>query len=158
MASVNFSIRYVDDNHALVTKAFAKKANYFGTPEFKLWREYLAQFPNAQMVTKSIKKNPEKRTNRNKTYENMAGYIRTRDDAKEMMAQFEIHIKRSKVQANPYRYVLAWFEMTFAADEKQFADYVASQEEEKAKKNNIFYLETVQDRYLDSDEDQASNF
>ena len=32
-------IRYVSDEKAQVTKAFAKKAEIFGTAEFKLWRE-----------------------------------------------------------------------------------------------------------------------
>ena len=73
------SIVYVDDTTALVTKAFAKKASIFGTPEFKLWREYKAMFPQATMHTKSIKKNPDKKTNRNMTYKNMAAYIRTQD-------------------------------------------------------------------------------
>ena len=52
------SIRYIDDNIALVTKAFQKNASIFGTDEFKLWREYKAMFPDAKMTTKTIKKNP----------------------------------------------------------------------------------------------------
>ena len=30
--------RFVDDSHVLVTKAFAKNARIFGTPEYKMWR------------------------------------------------------------------------------------------------------------------------
>ena len=50
------SIRYIDDNTALVTKAFQKNASIFGTDEFKLWREYKAMFHDAKMTTKTIKK------------------------------------------------------------------------------------------------------
>ena len=71
------TIRYIDENTALVTKAFAKNAAIFGTEEFKQWREYLTYFPNAKMATKTIKKNPNKQTStKNMTYENMATYIR----------------------------------------------------------------------------------
>ena len=58
----------IDENTVLVTKAFAKQARIFGTPEYKEWKEIKADLPNAQMVTKKIKKNPDKKTNRNKTY------------------------------------------------------------------------------------------
>ena len=50
--------------------------------EFKRWREYKALFPKAQMVTKSIKKNPNQKTRRNMTFENMEAYIATQPDAK----------------------------------------------------------------------------
>lgn len=60
--SASNSIRYINDTQALVTKSFAKKAQIFGTEEFKLWREYLAYYPEAQMFTKDIKRNPNKKT------------------------------------------------------------------------------------------------
>ena len=82
------SIRYIDDNTALVTKAFQKNASIFGTDEFKLWREYKAMFPDAKMTTKTIKKNPNKlNITKNMTYENMALYIRQQDDAVEVMVK-----------------------------------------------------------------------
>ena len=68
-------IRLTEDGNALVTKTFQKNARIFGTPEYKLWKEFRHDFPDAQMVTKAIKKNPDKRTNRNMTYENMRVYI-----------------------------------------------------------------------------------
>lgn len=69
--------RFVDDNHVLVTKMFAKNARIFGTPEYKLWKEIRLDNPNAEMVTKTIKKNPNKRVDtKNMTYENMALFIR----------------------------------------------------------------------------------
>ena len=51
--------RFVDDNHVLVTKEFAKNARIFGTPEYKLWREIKQDRKDAEMVTKTIKKNPK---------------------------------------------------------------------------------------------------
>ena len=71
------SIRYIDDNTALVTKAFQKNASIFGTDEFKLWREYKAMFPDAKMTTKTIKKNPNKlNITKNMTYEKSTNMLR----------------------------------------------------------------------------------
>ena len=73
------AIRYIDDTHAQVTKAFEKKACVFGTEEFYQWREYKAIFPNAMMINKSIKKNPNQKTRRNMTYDNMKAYTQSLD-------------------------------------------------------------------------------
>ena len=88
------AIRYIDDNTALVTKDFQKKASIFGTAEFKEWREYLKYYPEAKMTTKKITTNPDKENvTKNMTYENMAAYIREQDDAEVVMAEFEKQIK-----------------------------------------------------------------
>ena len=118
------TIRYIDDNTAQVTKAFEKKACIFGTEEFKLWREYKKECPNAQMVTTSIKKNPNQKNRRNMTYENMVAYINTypEKEAKKLMEEYETIQKRSQIQKSPYQYVLSWFEAKFEGynDLKQF--------------------------------------
>ena len=56
------AIIYIDDTHAQVTKAFEKQARIFGTPEYREWRAYRQDFPNAQMVSKTIKKAKNKTT------------------------------------------------------------------------------------------------
>ena len=61
--------KFVDDTHVLVTKTFAKNARIFGTPEYEMWKEIKEDCKGAKMVTKSIKKNPGKRTStKNMTY------------------------------------------------------------------------------------------
>ena len=77
-------IRYINDTTAQVTKAFEKKACIFGTEEFKLWREYKKEFPEAKMVTKTIKKNEDQKRRRNKTFENMEAYIATQPNAEDL--------------------------------------------------------------------------
>ena len=116
------AIVYVNDTTAQVTKAFQKNAVIFGTDEFKLWREYLTYFPNAKMQTKSIKKNPNKKTRRNLTFANMVEYMKTQENSEALLAEFETMKSRSKVQASPYQYVLSWFEGKFEGynDLKQF--------------------------------------
>lgn len=107
------SIVYVSDDQAMVTKAFMKQAAIFGTEEFKLWREYKKEFPKAQMVTKSIKKNPNQKTRRNMTFSNMVEFINTQSNAEELLEEYKTIKKRSKIQKSPYQYVLAWFEKRF---------------------------------------------
>lgn len=130
--------RFVDDNHVLVTKEFAKNARIFGTPEYKMWKEIRLDCPTAEMVTKTIKKNPDKKTStKNMTYENMAIYIREQDNATTLMVEFKKQIALSKVQNNPYRCVLAWFRKTFENYDSYKAFFEAEAQKE-AQKQNIF--------------------
>ena len=131
-------IRYIDDTTAQVTKAFEKKACIFGTEEFKRWREYKALFPKAQMVTKSIKKNPNQKTRRNMTFKNMEEYIKTQPNAKELEEEFKTIKKRSKIQKSPYQYVLSWFEAKFEGfnDLDQFMVQKEAERKAKEAENN----------------------
>ena len=166
MANKGFNLKVLDDATVQVTKAFAKAAGYYGTPEFEMWQEIKKRFPQARMVFKSIKRNPDKRTNRNMSYENMAAYIREQTEAKVLMAEFQKRVQMSKVQANPYRYVLAWFEKTFADYTDNYREYFAEKAAEQATKTDIFRLADTPFTVIagknaaadDDDMDEASNF
>ena len=136
--SIKSAPRFVDDTHVLVTKEFAKNARIFGTPEYKLWRAIRQDCSAAEMVTKTIKKNPNKQTStKNMTYERMAIYIREQDEAATLMVEFKKQIALSKVQTNPYRAVLAWFKQTF----ENYDDYKAffeAEAQKEAQKKDIF--------------------
>ena len=125
-------IKYINDNEAQVTKAFEKNACVFGTEEFKQWREYKAMFPNAQMVTKKIKKSETQKKRRNRTYENMEAYIDTLVD-EAVKAEFETIKKRSKIQTSPYQFVLDWFEERFKGYDSMEA-FMSQKEEERKQK------------------------
>ena len=101
------AIIYIDDTTAQVTKAFENQARIFGTEEYKLWKAYREDFPAAKMVTKTIKKNPNKKSYKNLTYANMELFITEQNS--ELLVELRKQIKLSKVQSNPYRAVLAWF-------------------------------------------------
>ncbi len=132
--------RFVDDIHVLVTKEFVKNVQYFGTPEYRLWREIKAECPNAKMVTKSIKKNPNKRTaTKNMTYERMADYIRTQPDAQQKMTEFQKQIAMSRIQTNPYRCVLAWFCMEFE-NYDSYKAFFQKEAEEASQEKSIFHV------------------
>ena len=132
--------KFVDDTHVQVTKEFAKNARIFGTPEYKLWREIKADCPDAQMVQKTIKKNPGKRTStKNMTYERMAIYIREQDDAAILMVEFKKQIAISKVQTNPYRSVLAWFIQKVEGYDS-YKSFFAAEAEKTAQAEDIFAM------------------
>ena len=131
-------IIYVNDTTAMVTKAFEKKACIFGTEEFKLWREYKKEFPKAKMTTKTIKKNPNKRTStKNMTYDNMEIFINQQDNAEELMAAFKKQKALSKVQNDPYRFVLAWFLKQFENYDENYKVFFEELAKKNEKKQNL---------------------
>jgi len=107
------TIKIINENTAQVTKTFEKRAKIYGTEEYKLWRKFLSENPNFTIVTKKIKKNSDKETNKNLTYKNMEIYIKEQENADELLKEFEKQKRLSKVQKSPYKYVLEWFKQTF---------------------------------------------
>ncbi len=128
------TLRINDDNTVTVTKAFEKKARIYGTPEYKIWREFKAENPDFVMVTKTIKKNPDKKTTKNLTYENMGTFIDEQENAKTLKSEFEKVKKMSKVQKSPYSYVLDWFEGKFKGYESYDVFFKNIEEQKEAKK------------------------
>ena len=149
--------KFVDDTHVQVTKEFAKNARIFGTAEYKLWKAIKADCPAAEMVMKSIKKNPNKKNDiKNMTYERMAIYIREQDDAATLMVEFKKQISLSKVQTNPYRCVLAWFIQKFE-NYDSYKQFFAEEAKKKAQEKDIFTLvkttATIVDEAADEDDE-----
>lgn len=130
----------------IVTKAFLKRADVFGTDEYIAVQRFYEMHPNATIKTKSIKKNPDKETNKNLTYANMELFIKTiACDEKEMNKLLEemSKIKNiSQIQKRPYKYVLDWFKATFPeyTSHDIFKD---NKDENIENKTNIVPLKTV---------------
>ena len=81
MKTMKNTPRFIDDNHVFGSKMFARNARIFGTAEYKMWKEIRQDCPNTEMVTKTIKKNPNKKVDtKNMTYENMALFIREQEN------------------------------------------------------------------------------
>ena len=153
--------KFVSENEVQVTKEFAKNARIFGTPEYKLWKEIRMDCPDAKMVLKSIKKNPDKENStKNLTYENMAIFIRQQDDAKILMMEFKKQVALSKAQTNPYRCVLAWFIQKFEGYDS-YKGFFEELSQKKAKKKDIFtvidFPTSVVEDDKDEDFDMAAN-
>lgn len=103
----------INEKEAQVTKAFAKQARIFGTPEYREWKEFLNENPGFKMATKTIKKNANKRTYKNLTYANMERFLKYQENAEDLLKEFNIKKEAASIQQNPYRAVLAWFLKTF---------------------------------------------
>ncbi len=155
VAMKKYAPKFIDDTHVLVTKEFAKNAKIYGTSEYKLWKEIRRENEGVEMVTKTIKKNPNKKNDtKNKTYERMAIYIREQKEAEALMAEFKKQIALSKVQTNPYRCVLAWFIKTFENYES-YKTFFAEEAKKQAKEKDIFTLVKSSAVVVeDSDEDE----
>lgn len=136
-------IVYLNDEHAQVSKRFAKNAKVFGSEEYLMWKEYRMDFPKAIMVVKEIKKNHDKKTNRNMTYENMKIYISEHANKDVMLNEFARQLKISKIKKNPYRYVLSWFDKFYPSAR----EYLKEDKEDKteAKKEAVAVEEQCQE-------------
>ena len=127
----NMKIEVINETTARVSKAFEKNARIFGTPEYKLWKEYLKEFPNATMTTKTIKKNADKKTYRNMTYKNMELFIEAQENSEALMKEYKRERQMSKIQTSPYRAVLAWFCQKFE-DYDNYKEFFKDKEEKEA--------------------------
>lgn len=119
------TIKFISETKAQVSRSFEKNAKIFGTEEYKLWREYKKDFPAAQMTTKSIKKNPDKKTNKNMTYENMKSFIKSLPNCEDLEKEYERTKELAKVSPSPYRVVLTWFENKFKDTEEYKMVFIA---------------------------------
>ena len=129
-------IIYLNDEHAQVSKKFAKNAKVFGSEEYLMWKEYRKDFPKAIMDVKEIKKNPDKKTNRNMTYENMKIYISEHTNKDVMLNEFARQLKISKIKKNPYRYVLSWFDKFYPSAREYFKEEKTDAVEEQHQEEN----------------------
>ncbi len=121
---------------ASVSKAFVKKAQTFGTPEFYEWRAVCKEFgTHIELVVKNNRKHPN--ANKNLTYENMVIYMNTLENARDYLNTFEVVKQYSKIQPNPTKYVLDWFKETFP-NYKETMDVII--EEKKATEENVIEM------------------
>ena len=119
----------IDDTHAQVTRSFAKQARIFGTPEYKEWRAYCQDFPNAEMVIKTIRRNTGKRCYKNLTYANMERFLKVQPNSKALIEEFNKQKAASSIQQNRYRAVLAWFLSKFPRYD-EYKEFFADKAEE----------------------------
>ena len=132
------TIKFISETKAQVSRSFEKNAKIFGTEEYKLWREYKKDFPAAEMITKTIKRNPTKKTNKNMTYENMEIFMKELSDCENIKKEYERIKELAKVSPSPYRVVLTWFENKFKDTEeykKVFIDTKINEDNTSEKAN-----------------------
>ncbi len=124
--------------NAYAPKAFIKKAQVFGTPEFYEWRAACKEFDtNINLVVKS-KSTKHANENKNLTFANMVEYMTTLDNAGDYLNTFETVKRCSKIQPNPTKYVLDWFKATFPNYKEAIKGIVEKKENES--KDNVFEM------------------
>ena len=111
-----------ENGNLVATKKFLNNAKYFGTPEYYELRKAMADNPNCKVVARTIRRNPEKKTYKGLTYENMLTFISAVEPTAAL--EFEFAKKRSVVQRNSYRWMVKWFEARFPYYENpEFTEY-----------------------------------
>lgn len=105
----NRQIILTKDKNGLVTKAFTKQARIFGTPEYRMWQDFLKDFPNAKMVVKKAKRKSTQNRFTNLTYENMIEHISGLENADKLLIEFNKIKAIAKFKGNPHYYVKKWF-------------------------------------------------
>lgn len=96
---------YLDafNNILYMTAPFEKKSNIYGTPEYKLVCNIMAQYPDVQI---SIQKKSRKQTLR---YDMMREFINIMPDSDKMLKEFERVQLMSHAYSSAYKYVENWF-------------------------------------------------
>lgn len=110
-----YKIDYVN-NTLTISKAFEDAAAVPYSEEYKLLLQIRADFPNLTVVRKARRASATKKYNKNMTYANMEKYMSVFQNAAELLAQFAVVKRQSKLEKSPYQFVLSWFV-------KQFPDY-----------------------------------
>lgn len=90
---------------ATVTKDFDKKSKIYGSLEFNELHKIIALHPEIIITLKEKNKNKPQRIK----YEQMFNYICLLENRDELLAEFEIIKKRSKIEKHPYTFVSDWF-------------------------------------------------
>lgn len=99
-----------EEENIIITKAASKKAGIIGSNEYKAMRKLKHDYPDYGVVIKEIKKNPNKKSYANLTYENMKLYIGQTEGADaENLKRFKSLTEAAKIQSSPYAYVKKWF-------------------------------------------------
>lgn len=128
-----YKIDFVN-NTLTISKAFEDAATVPYSEEYKLLQQIRADFPNLAITRKARRASTIKKRNKNMTYANMEKYMSVFQNAVELLAQFEVVKKQSKLEKSPYQFVLTWFVEQFP-DYQELPDFT-----EKAK--NVIALNT----------------
>lgn len=102
----NYAINFTTQT-ITVSKSFQRRASQMGTEEFKTMMELHKL--NMKIVTKAPSHKGDKRL----TYNKIINYLKTFEDKESRLADFEAVRAASKVQDNPYQYVVKWFDETY---------------------------------------------
>lgn len=113
---------YLKIDHAkrtlVMDRTFEKKAAIAGSLEYKQLQECRRDYPEYQVIRRTIKKKPNQEHYKGLTYEYMMNYIETHGSENALKGkrqEFEQMIQISKCHSTAYRYpvIKAWFLKNF---------------------------------------------
>ena len=139
---------------AVMTRAFAKKASDPKSMEYAQLMELKQNFPNIQILSHTIKKNPSKESYKGLTYEYMKKYIALHeegDDYDAVMEEFNENLLLAECHSSKHRYptIKAWFlkkypQVAEFGIEKEETKEEASEENTTAERETVEAVETVE--------------
>lgn len=110
MKAIKNPIRFNrQDKKILVSKAFLKRANVFGTEEFGMLENARSAYPDFQVVPRSITKSKTVRPHLKLSYAYMERYIVTHEKAKERMEEYKKIRFKADCQSKAFSKVKEWF-------------------------------------------------
>lgn len=124
-------------NTMIVNYTFNDASKVYGSPEYKLLKNVIADFPDIKIAVKSGREKKSPNKNKRLTYENMLKYISVCENAEEMLDAFESTRIRSQLEASPYNFVCKWFAEQFPEYNKSLIFREGKWQETKQKKQEI---------------------
>ena len=100
----------ITTNTLTVTADFAKKASQLNTPEYRIVKQYRAEFPDIAIQRKT---NSASHSSKGIKYADMERYMKMCRTADRYLFVFGKVRELSKGQPNPYKYVRTWFDNLF---------------------------------------------
>jgi len=91
---------------------FNKAANVYGSQEYRLLQEFIADFPNIKIIVEAGRKRSTNKNTRMK-YENIEKHISAYKNKDELLAMYRKVLSLSKSAKSPYKYVTDWFKAQF---------------------------------------------
>ena len=117
MATKGYKIDFTN-NTLVMNYKFHSASQEYGTPENKLVKKILKDFPSLSVVVKAGREVKTPSKNKRLTYANMEKHIKAYDNAEELLEVFETVKALSKAVASPYKFVTDWFVEQFPSYDK----------------------------------------
>lgn len=107
-------LNLADNTIIIMSRTFAERSAYPGTPEYKLLQETRRDYPDFTVVRREIKKNPNMEHYKGLTYEYMRWYIETyerKENLQIMLEAFDKMQNIAKCHSSSKRYpaIKRWF-------------------------------------------------
>ena len=102
-------------NTLTATATFLRKSGIFNSVEYNIVKGIRADYPNVQIVKAIAKKSKAQRSIHRISLTEIKNYLELWDkqNGTTFKAKYDLVKQMSKIQANPYKYIVAWFEANF---------------------------------------------